>query len=301
VDANAADHITVARDRRPGAGSGGVTRQPADVSDMPGEMPRLGLGTYQQTDRETCIESVETALNHGYRHIDTAQGYDNETFVGEGLARADVDREEVFLASKLSTENLAYDDVIGTTEASLDRLGVDELDLMYVHWPLNTYDPEETLPALDELVDRGLVRHIGVSNFEPRHLEEARDVLDAGIFANQVECHPLLRQDRLRADAREHDYWLVAYSPIARGEIFDEPAIAETAAKHDVTPAQVCLAWLLEQENVAAIPKATGDHIAENHGALEVTLDAEDVARLGSIDGEHRVVDFDEAPWHADG
>jgi len=268
---------------------------------MPGEMPRLGLGTYQQTDREACIESVETALALGYRHVDTAQGYENEAYVGEGLARADVDREDVFLASKLSTENLAYEDVVETTEASLDRLGVDELDLMYVHWPLNTYDPDETLPALDELVDRGLVRNVGVSNFEPRHLAEARHILDADIFANQVECHPLLRQDRLREDAREHDYWLVAYSPIARGEIFNEPAVAETAEKHDATPAQVCLAWLLEQENVASIPKATGDHIGENYGALEVELDAADVGRLGSIDGEHRVVDFDEAPWHATG
>lgn len=280
--------------------SGGVTRPPSDRNDLPGELPRLGLGTDQQTDRETCIESVETALNHGYRHVDSAQGYENEAYVGEGLSRSDVDREDVFIASKLSTETLAYENVIETTEASLDRLGVDELDLMYVHWPLNTYDPEETLPAVDELVERGLVRHVGVNNFEPRHLAEARDLLAAEIFANQVECHPLLRQDRLRADAREHDYWLVAYSPIARGEIFDEPAIAETAEKHDATPAQVCLAWLLEQANVAAIPKATGEHIAENYGALAIDLDAADVERLGSIDGERRVVDVDEAPWHAD-
>jgi diketogulonate reductase-like aldo/keto reductase len=261
-------------------------------------MPRLGLGTYKHDERETCIEAVETALEVGYRHVDTAQGYENEAYVGEGLARSSVDREDVFLASKLTTENLAYDDVIETTETSLDRLGVDRLDCMYVHWPLNTYDPEATLPALDELVDRGLVDHVGVSNFEPRHLAEARDVLDAPVFANQVECHPQLPQSELRADAREHDYHLVAYSPIARGEIFDHPAIAATAAEHDATPAQVCLAWLLAKECVP-IPKATGEHVRENYGALALNLDAADVERIDGIEARHRVVDFDAAPWHA--
>jgi 2,5-diketo-D-gluconate reductase B len=266
---------------------------------MPGEMPRFGLGTYQQTDRETCIESVRRALEAGYRHVDTAQSYGNETHVGEGLRRADVDREAVFLATKLATENLAYEDVLETTEESLDRLGVEQVDLMYVHWPLDAYDPGETLPALDEIRDRGLVRHVGVSNFEPRQLAEAREVMDSPIFANQVECHPLLHQDELLADAREHDYWLVAYSPLARTEIFDHPVVAEVAEKHDATPAQVCLAWLLSREHVAAIPKATGDHVEENYGSLDVELDADDVERIDGIEAERRTVDFDGAPWHA--
>ena len=111
--------------------------------------------------------------------------------------------------------------------------------------------------------------------------------------------HPMLQQDALLADAREHDYWVVAYSPIARGEFFDHPAIAETAARLDCTPAQVCLAWLLDREHVAAIPKATGEHVVENVGALDVALDAEARERIDAIDEEHRVVDFDEAPWHA--
>jgi len=266
---------------------------------MSGEMPRFGLGTYQQTDRETCIESVRRALDAGYRHVDTAQSYGNETHVGEGLERADVDREAVFLATKLATGNLAYEDVIETTEESLDRLGVERVDLMYVHWPLDTYDPEETLPALDEIRDRGLARHVGVSNFEPRQLAEAREVMDAPILANQVECHPLLHQDELLADAREHDYWLVAYSPLARADVFDHPVVADLAEKHGATPAQVCLAWLLSRENVAAIPKATGDHVEGNVGALDVDLDPADVERIGAIEEERRVVDFDAAPWHA--
>ena len=266
---------------------------------MPGEMPRFGLGTYQQTDRETCIESVRRALEAGYRHVDTAQSYGNEAYVGEGLERADVDREEVFLATKLATGNLAYEDVLETTEESLERLGVERVDLMYVHWPLDTYDPEETLPALDEIRDRGLARHVGVSNFEPRQLEEAREVMESPIFANQVECHALLHQDELLADAREHDYWLVAYSPLAKAGIFDHPVIASVAKEQDATPAQVCLAWLLARENVAAIPKATGEHVEENYGALAVDLDPEDVERIDAIEEERRMVDFDAAPWHA--
>jgi len=266
---------------------------------MPGEMPRFGLGTYQQTDRETCIESVRRALEAGYRHVDTAQSYGNEAYVGEGLRRADVDREEVFVATKLATGNLAYDDALETTEESLERLGVERVDLMYVHWPLDTYDPEETLPALDEIRDRGMARHVGVSNFESRQLEEARGVMESPIFANQVECHALLHQDELLADAREHDYWLVAYSPLAKAEVFDNPVIADVAEKHDATPAQVCLAWLLARENVAVIPKATGDHVEENYGALAVDLDPEDVERIDAIEEERRMVDFDAAPWHA--
>ncbi len=266
---------------------------------MPGVMPRLGLGTYEHDDPEVCAASVRRALEIGYRHVDTAQGYENEESVGRGIRESSVDREDVFLATKLTTDNLAYDDVVHSTKESLDRLGVDSVDLIYVHWPLNTYDPADTLPALDELVDRGWVDHVGVSNFEPRHLEEARDILENPIFGNQVEMHPMLPQDELLADARDHDYWVVAYSPIARGEFFDHPAIARTADRLDCTPAQVCLAWLLDRENVAAIPKATGDHVDQNYGAVDIELDAEARETIDGIAERHRVVDFDAAPWHA--
>ncbi|MFB6135857.1 MAG: aldo/keto reductase, partial [Halobacteriaceae archaeon] len=140
---------------------------------------RLGLGTWRNTDPEQCAESVRAALEMGYRHVDTAQGYDNEAYVGDGIERADVPREEVFLATKVSTDNLAHDDVLATTEGSLERLGTDYVDLLYVHWPTDTYDAEETLTAFQQLYDQGAIRHVGVSNFEPRHLDEARDVLDA--------------------------------------------------------------------------------------------------------------------------
>ncbi|NHN57971.1 MULTISPECIES: aldo/keto reductase [Halorussus] len=269
-----------------------------DASTLDG-MPRLGIGTWENTDAGTCAESVRQALEMGYRHVDTAQIYDNEEHVGRGIADADVDRDDVFLATKIWTSNLTHDDVIETTRESLDRLGVDYLDLLYVHWPAREYDPEDTLSAFDELYDEGLVENVGVSNFEPRHLDEAREVLDAPLFANQVEMHPLLPQDELVEYGREHDVNLVAYSPLARGKVFDVPEIRDVAEKHDASAAQVSLAWLLQRDGVAAIPKASSeDHIRDNWGARDLELDDEDVEKIESIDDRERQVDPGFAPWN---
>ena len=263
------------------------------------ELPRLGLGTYKMSDRDTCVDAVTTAVDAGYRHVDTAQMYDNEAFVGEGIAAADVDREDLFVATKLAPGNLSYDDATTTGEASVDKLGLDYVDLLYVHWPTKTYDPDETLRALDELVDDGRVDHVGLSNFRPDQLDEARERLDAPLFAHQVEMHPLCQQEELVAYAQEHDHTLVAYSPVARGEVSDVPAVRAVAEKHDATPAQVSLAWLLSKENVAAIPKAaSADHIRENYAATDVDLDDEDVAKIDDVDREERVVDPSNAPWN---
>ncbi|RDI72988.1 aldo/keto reductase [Halopelagius longus] len=262
------------------------------------DLPDIGLGTSGNDDPEECAESVATALNLGYRHVDTAQMYDNEAAVGEGIRRSDVDRSEVVLATKVHPDNLAPDDVRRTARESLDRLGVDSVEMLYVHWPTGAYDAEETLPAFDELRDEGLVDHVCVSNFTPELLAEARGILDSPLAANQVECHPLLRQDELRADAREHGYSLVSYAPLGRGEFFDDPTLVDIAEKHDATPAQVSLAWAMAQESVVPIPKATGDHIEENLAARDVELDAEDLDRIADIDREKRIIDPDDAPWH---
>jgi 2,5-diketo-D-gluconate reductase B len=262
-------------------------------------MPRLGLGTWQNTEGDQCAESVRTALEAGYRHIDTAQAYDNEESVGEGIAAADVDREDVFLATKIWISNLAHDDVLSTAEESLEKLGVDYVDLLYVHWPADEYDPEESLSAFDQLYEEGLIENVGVSNFQPRHLDEAREILDAPVFANQVEMHPLLPQDELVEYGREHDVNLVAYSPLARGEVFDVPEIQAVAEKHDASPAQVSLAWLIQRDGVAAIPKATSEeHIRDNWDAWNLDLDKEDVAKIESIDTHERQVDPDFGPWN---
>ena len=261
-------------------------------------MPMLGLGTWQNDDPGQCTESVRTALETGYRHVDTAQAYDNEGAVGEGIATADVDREEVFLATKIWISNLAYDDVLETARESLDRLGVDSVDLLYVHWPARTYDPEDTLAAFDELYDEGLIEHVGVSNFQPAQLETALEVCSAPILANQVELHPLLPQPDLRGACEDHDVEVVAYSPLARGAVFDQPEIQEVASKHGVSEAQVSLAWLREK-GVTAIPKATGeDHVRDNWASLSLELDREDVDTIDAIDERRRQVDPDFGPWN---
>ncbi|XVH33043.1 aldo/keto reductase [Haloferacaceae archaeon DSL9] len=266
---------------------------------MPMTFDRLGLGTYENTDPEECATSVETAIDVGYRHIDTAQGYDNEEYVGEGIDRSGASREDLFVASKISTDNLGYDDVIETTNASADNLGVETIDLMYVHWPIDTYDPEETLPALDELVDEGVIDRVGLSNFRPDQLDEAAETLDAPIFAHQVEMHPLLQQDELLAYAQEHDHWLVAYCPIARNEVTAVDELQEIAEAHGATPAQVSLAWLLSKDRVAPIPKAaSADHIEQNWRAREIDLADDEIETIDSLDRTHRIVDFDDAPWN---
>ena len=260
-------------------------------------MPSLGLGTWQNTNPEECANAVATALEMGYRHVDTAQAYDNEASVGEGLTRADVPREDVFLATKVWIDQLAHEDVLASTEESLETLGVDYVDLLYIHWPAGEYDPADTLAAFDELYDEGLIERIGISNFEPDGVTEAVETADAPIFANQIECHPLLPQEELRTHCADHDVEVVAYSPLARGEVFDVPEIQQVAEKHGVSEAQVSLAWLREKD-VTPIPKATSEaHVRDNWASRTLDLDAEDVASIDGIDRRERQVDPGFAPW----
>ena len=204
----------------------------------------------------------------------------------------------MFLATKVSPDNLAHDDVLEHARASLDRLGVERVDLLYVHWPTGAYDPEETLPALDELHAAGLVRNVGLSNFPPGLLTEAIDRLDAPLFAHQVECHPLLPQDELRALADEHDHHLVAYSPLAKGRVTDVAELRAVADEHGATAAQVSLAWLRAKSAVPIPKSGTPAHIEENLAAADLELTDDDVARIDAIERRERTVDFPAAPWN---
>jgi len=259
-------------------------------------MPVLGLGTWENDEPAQCTESVANALDAGYRHVDTAQIYGNEAAVGEGIAESDVDRDDIFLATKVWIDQLSPADVASSTRESLDKLGVDGVDLLYVHWPAGKYEPEETLPAFAELRDDGLIDRIGVSNFEPHHLDAATGALGEAPFANQVEMHPLLRQEELREYADANGVELVAYSPLARGEILDDPAIVDIAEKHGVSAARVSLAWLREK-GVTAIPKATGtDHIRDNLASLDLELDEEDIAAIDDLGRTDRQLNPDFGP-----
>ena len=247
-----------------------------------------------------CVDSVEAALEMGYRHVDTAQKYENEAEVGEGIARSSVPRDDVFLATKIAEDSLAYDDVLRTADESLERLGVDAVDCLYVHWPYPTYDAEETLAAFDELVEAGKTRYVGLGNFTPELVDEAIDVLNEPPFAVQVEMHPLLPQAELREHCLAHDVHLVAYCPLMRGGVFDAPELVEIAEDAGVGVAQLSLAWLASKEGVHAIPKATGEaHLRENFEAGELDLEDDVLARVDAIDREERVVDPPEkGPWN---
>ena len=270
---------------------------PADVPHAD-DVPMLGLGTWENTEPDDCATAVETALETGYRHVDTAQIYGNEEHVGRGIERADVPREDVFLATKVWIDHLDHDGVVDSTEESLAKLGVDSVDLLYVHWPCRTYDPEETLRAFDELVDAGLTERIAVSNFEPEQVDEAIDVAASPISANQIEIHPFLPQRELVDYCRERDVEVVAYSPLARGKVFESDVLTEIAADHDASAAQVSLAWLRERE-ITTIPKATSAaHIEDNSSSLDLNLSEDEVARIDAIGERDRRVDPDWAPWN---
>lgn len=270
--------------------------RPTDVvAARDARIPRLGLGTWQ-LEGEACARAVQEALELGFRHLDTAQMYENEEAVGRGLRRADVPRDEVFVTTKLWREHLDAASVRRTGEASLKRLGLERLDLLLIHWPNEDVPLEETLEAMRELQEEGKVAHLGVSNFPVDWLERALAV--APVVCDQVEYHPLLAQPALLRKAREHDLALVAYSPLAHGRVLREPAVKDVAARLGVSAAQVALRWLVEQEGVAAIPKASSRaHLEDDLAALALELSAEDRERLDTLASRgERTLDPDFAP-----
>lgn len=249
------------------------------------EIPQLGLGTFRQTDRDDCVSSLVDGLDIGYRHIDTAQYYGNEPYVGEGVAESNVDRESIYLTTKVWVDQLSYEDVLDAAETSLENLQTEYIDLLYVHWPIVDYDAEETLAAFDKLQDEGVIGGIGVSNFTKSHLDEGIEIADHDIVANQVEMHPMLPQTQLQPYLAERDIELVAYAPFGSGALFNTAQVydplSEIAKKHDASVAQITLAWILDHENVSTIPKASSrDHLEENLEATQVELEPADIETI---------------------
>ncbi|MEJ2289168.1 MAG: aldo/keto reductase [Deinococcales bacterium] len=253
------------------------------------KLPALGFGTFRLPG-DACREGVEHALEIGYRHIDTAQGYHNEEFVGEGMKRAGVPREEIFLVSKVSPDNFAKDLANTSTLESLRKLRTDYVDLMLLHWPNPDVPLEEPLTSLARLQREGAVRHIGVSNFPPSMVEAAMDVTE--LFCNQVEYHPYLSQTKLLEQADAHDLLLTAYCPIARGKVLDDPVLRDIGAKYGKTAAQVTLRWLVQQERVAAIPKsAHAQRRIDNFDIFDFELTEEEMQAVFALDRGERLVD----------
>jgi len=239
------------------------------------DVPAVGLGTWRLTG-DDCYGAVSTALELGYRHLDTAQAYGNERQVGAALREAEVDREDVFLTTKLNVGNRGHDAVLRSTEKSLAKLDTSYVDLLLIHNTAQRTPLGETLDAMNTLVDRGKVRHVGVSNFGVEQLDRARELSDAPIFTNQVQYNPYWSQTELLDYCAIHDVLVTAYSPLAHGAALDDPVLSEIGARYGKSAAQVAIRWLLEQ-GVATVPKATSrDHIAANLDVFDFELtDAE--------------------------
>ncbi|MFB6298809.1 MAG: aldo/keto reductase [Halobacteriales archaeon] len=258
----------------------------ADAGEV--RIPKLGLGTWQNTGA-TCTETVQTALELGYRHIDTAQIYDNERAVGAGIEAASVDRGEVFLTTKVWRSNLRYDAVIDSVHDSLERLDTDYVDLLLIHWPHPRISVEESLDAMTDLQAEGVVEHIGVSNFTSSQLRNAIDVAEGPVVTDQVLYHPFKDQSALRSFCVEHGLALTAYSPLARGDVIGHDVLARIGDRYDKTAPQVALRWLIQQEGVVAIPKTTSrDHLEENLVVFDFSLTEAEMAQIHDLQGSLR-------------
>jgi diketogulonate reductase-like aldo/keto reductase len=261
------------------------------------ELPLVGLGTWDLDD-ETVRRSIHAALEAGYTHIDTAEGYGNESVVGDALA--EYDREEVFLTSKVLPKHLAYESVVEACEASLDRLGTEYLDLYLVHWPNPTVSLRETLDAMALLHERGLVRNVGVSNFDPYRLSAAQHVSDVPIAVNQIELHPGFYRPEWLEYCREAGVAVEAAAPLARTTYFEDEVVRELAESYGKSPAQVGLRWAVEKD-AAVLPRSGSPaHVRENVDLFDWELDPADHARLDDLDRHEPVYDTPTRDWTDD-
>ncbi len=257
-------------------------------------MPKLGLGTWRLSG-EPCTAAVTMALGLGYRHIDTAEMYGNEEAVGEALAHAGVPRADIHLTSKVWWENLAPAAMEKAVDASLKKLRTDYVDLYLVHWPAPGMDLSQVMASLAAIKDSGRAKAIGVANFTTTLITQAAAM--APVACNQVEYHVLLAQTKLLGVMRGLGIPLVAYAPLAQGRLAEHASLQSIAARHDASPAQVALKWLLDQDGVGAIPKASRRESQQaNLDALNINLDEADRAAIAALPKDSRYVQPGFAP-----
>jgi 2,5-diketo-D-gluconate reductase B len=261
-----------------------------------GPIPQLGYGTWQR-EGVTCFRGVMDALDVGYRHIDTAEGYNNEEFVGSALAESGLRPDQVWVTTKVAPESFGPGQIRPHVEVSLDKLRLDRVDLLLLHYPSinDEYQIEDYMAQLAEVYDAGLARHIGVSNFTIRYIDRALELLgDRPILTNQVEIHPFMQNLPIVDHCRAKGIPLTSYSPLARGAVADDPVLIEIAEVYEATPAQISLAFLMA-EGFVVIPSAgSRARIAENFAAQDITLTQDDMARIRGLDRGLRLVD---GPW----
>jgi 2,5-diketo-D-gluconate reductase A len=253
------------------------------------EIPQLGFGVYQVPPEDTA-DAVSTALEIGYRHIDTAEMYGNEKGVGEAVARSGIDRGEVFVTSKLNNGFHRRDDALRAFDQSLGDLGFEYLDLFLIHWPLPGIDVDyvETWKAMEEIYASGRCRAIGVSNFQAHHLRRLFSETEVRPAVNQIEVHPYLAQEELRAFDADHEIVTEAWSPIAQGKVLDDPAITEVARAVGRTPAQVVLRWHVQRGDVVFPKSVSRERMQENFALFDFDLDEGQMATLTALDRGER-------------
>jgi methylglyoxal/glyoxal reductase len=256
------------------------------------KMPWFGLGVFKVEEGPELVNAVKTAIKHGYRSIDTAAIYGNEEGVGqgirEGLAEAGITREDLFVTSKVWNADLGYESTIAAYETSLQKLGLEYLDLYLIHWPVEG-KYKDAWKALETMYKEGRVKAIGVSNFQVHHLEDLISDAEIKPAVNQVEFHPRLTQEEVRAFCQKNDIQLEAWSPLMQGELLDNEVLQEIAGKYNKSVAQIILRWDL-QNGVVTIPKSTKEHrIIENSQVFDFELAEEDMKRINELNQNHRV------------
>ncbi|MCO4859818.1 2,5-didehydrogluconate reductase DkgB [Herbaspirillum sp. WGmk3] len=261
-------------------------------------LPALGLGTFRLKDQQV-IDSVRNGLDLGYRHIDTAQIYGNEAEVGQAMADSGVARDDLFVTTKIWTENLSRDKLLPSLKESLHKLRLDQVDLTLIHWPSpqNELPVADYLQALAEAKAQGLTRLIGISNFTIAHMEQAIAAVGTeAIATNQVEIHPFLQNRKVIDFARAKGIHLTAYMPLAYGKVMEDATLLEIAARHGVSAAQVALAWSLQQ-GFAVIPSSTRrENLAANLQAQRLTLSEAEMQAIAALDRGERLANPGFAP-----
>jgi 2,5-diketo-D-gluconate reductase A len=253
-------------------------------------VPQLGFGVFQISPEDTA-EAVTTALNAGYRHVDTAEMCGNEKQVGEAIAKSGIDRADVFVTSKLSNASHRPDDARRAFDETLDALGSDYVDLFLIHWPLPTRyggDYSSTWQALEGFYRDGRARSIGVSNFQPHHLRRLHQECEIRPAVNQIEVHPYLTQPGVRSFCAEHQIAVEAWSPIAQGKVLDDPTIVSVARGAGKSPAQVVLRWHIERGDIIFPKSVTPARISENIDIFDFELSGEDVEAISALNRNER-------------
>jgi len=252
------------------------------------QIPQLGFGTFQIKPVDTK-EATLGALKVGYRHIDTAEMYGNEKEVGEAIRESGLAREDLFVTSKLNNSFHAYDDALKAFDGTLSDLGFDYLDLFLIHWPLpNVGDFVETWKAMEQMYRSGRVKAIGVSNFQPHHLRRVLDETETVPAVNQIEVHPYLTQEGVRAFNAEHGIATEAWSPIAQGKVLGDPTITRIAQRLGRTPAQVTLRWHLQRGDIVFPKSVTRARVEENSDVFGFELTDQDLAAITALDRHDR-------------